>query len=131
MTMESFPNTVALNWTIQEFGPLVIPRKGLIMKVDQNFYLLYKQLISWEQKKKIRMDGKHILLNDSIIEKYEFIENYYFVSGDNMANSQDSRYWGMLPEPYIVGKAVYIWKSEDLCTGKIRWDRVMKKIRFN
>jgi len=43
-------------------------------------------------------------------------------------NSQDSRYWGLLPEPFIVGKAVRIWKSVDKDTGKVRWKRIFKKI---
>lgn len=43
-------------------------------------------------------------------------------------NSRDSRYWGLLPESYIVGKATRIWKSKDPADGHIRWDRVFKKI---
>lgn len=56
------------------------------------------------------------------------MKNYYFVSGDKMANSKDSRYWGMLPEEYIVGKVTRIWYSKNKNTDKTRWERIMKRI---
>ena len=67
-------------------------------------------------------------LGDSLIQEYRFMENYYFMGGDNMENSKDSRYWGLLPEPYIVGVATRIWKSVYASTGEMRWNRVMKEI---
>ena len=90
--------------------------------------VLYRNVIEWEQRKKLFLLGDTILLNDSAIHAYRFKENYYFVAGDKVMNSQDSRYWGQHPEPFIEGKAVRIWKSEDKDTGKVRWKRIFKKI---
>ena len=124
----TFPYDGQLGWSIREFGPLPIPQKGQVAVMNRTNFLLYRQLISWEQKKKLQWEDGQALLGDSAISQYCFQKNYYFVSGDNMANSQDSRYWGLLPEEYIVGKATRIWYSEDKFTRKIRWERIMKQI---
>lgn len=128
IVMHTFPWNETLNWTIKEFGPLPIPSRGQIVRMDSTTWSFYRQLIGWEQKARLQKDGNRISLGDSVIYQYQFIENYYFVAGDKAENSQDSRYWGMLPEPYIVGKAVLIWNSTDRETGKTKWNRVLKKI---
>lgn len=128
VVMPSFPWSDRLQWTVKEFGPLPIPAKGQTAKMDSTSWLLYRQLIGWEQKRQLRLgaDGE-VMLGDSAIQEYRFQENYYFMAGDNACNSQDSRYWGLLPESFIVGKVARIWKSMD-ATGKTRWKRVFKKI---
>lgn len=127
--METFPWKKEWGWTVKEFGPLPVPAKGQVVRMDSTSWLLYKQLIGWEQRKKLRIDRDGcVYLGDSLIQEYRFRENYYFVAGDKADNSQDSRYWGLLPEPFIVGRAWRIWKSEDRVTGALRWNRFGKKI---
>ena len=128
IVMDAYPWDKYINWTIQDFGPLHVPARGQTVAMDSTAVKLYRNLVEWEQQKKLIFQGKDVFLGDSVIQEYRFRENYYFVGGDYMENSKDSRYWGLLPEPYVVGVATRIWKSVDKQTGKIRWDRVMKKI---
>lgn len=97
--------------------------------MDRTGFVLYKKLIEWEQGGKLEYRDSLVVLDGKPIKAYRFQKNYYFMGGDNGMNSQDSRYWGMLPEEYIVGKAALIWKSIDPNTGKFRWDRFLKRIR--
>ena len=128
IVMDTYPWDKYIDWTIQDFGPLHVPARGQTVAMDSTAVKLYRNLVEWEQKEKLTYQGKDVFLGDSLIHEYRFQENYYFMGGDYMENSKDSRYWGLLPEPYIVGVATRIWKSVDKSTGKIRWDRVTKKI---
>lgn len=124
----SFPYDSIIRWNIKDFGPLYVPAKGDSIVFNRTNYILYKKIIEWEQKGNLQYKDSTILLNWKPIEGYRFKKNYYFMAGDNGMNSQDSRYWGLLPEEYIVGKAWIIWKSVNPYTNEFRWDRFMKVI---
>ena len=123
-----FPDDERVGWNIGELGPLYIPREGSKVDMTVENALVYRKPIEWEQRKKLHIQGDSICLGDSIIKEYTFGKNYYFTVGDNVLSSQDSRYWGLLPEEYIVGKATCIFRSVHKHTGKERWKRFMKKI---
>ena len=123
-----FPDDERIGWNIGNFGPLYLPEAGSCVPMSVENALVYRKAIEWERKKKLRIQGDSVLLGDSLIREYTFRKNYYFTAGDNVLSSQDSRYWGLLPEEYIVGKALRIWKSVDRSTDGIRWDRIMKMI---
>ena len=117
------------NWNIKDFGPLYIPAANATLALDTFNWLLYKNQIEYETDKTLSISDGLVYLADEIIKEYTFKMNYYFMAGDFIFDSQDSRYWGLLPEDCIIGKAVIVVRSKDLYSGKTRWNRFLKKIR--
>lgn len=126
--LRCFPYDTIFDWNIKTFGPLYIPKAGDSIQMNQFNYILYKKYIEWELQEELNIRDNDIFLGEESINTYQFSKNYYFVAGDNGENSQDSRYWGLLPEEYIVGKAWIIWKSIDPYTGNIRWERLFNPV---
>lgn len=124
----TLPFDSIIQWNIKDFGPMYIPRKGDSISMNRTNYLLYKRLVEWEQQGTLLYEDNQFFLNDSLLESYNFMNNYYFMGGDNSMNSVDSRFWGLVPEEFIVGKAWIIWKSINPETKKKRWERFFKKI---
>ncbi|MDA1184937.1 MAG: signal peptidase I [Acidobacteria bacterium] len=61
-------------------------------------------------------------------------DGHYFMMGDNRDNSEDSRYWGFLPEAYVKGRALFVYfsfggDSDSGAVGGVRWSRILHQIR--
>ena len=73
---------------------------------------------------------------DDVREEYGPINvpaHQYFMMGDNRDNSEDSRYWGFMPESYVKGQALFIYFSLDDQASNIfsgvRWSRLLNRVR--
>ncbi len=103
--LRSLPRNPHVRWTIRNFGPMYVPRKGDVMAVTPKSATIYKTILKWETGKDIDVDweaGK-VTADGKPFRRHRFSHNYYFVAGDNVLNSDDSRYFGPVPEEYIVG----------------------------
>lgn len=128
VVMETYPHMDGLDWTIMNFGPLYIPEAGATIALDSIACGLYGNVVEWETGLELSVKGDSVFLGDSLVNVYTFRNNCYFLAGDNVINSQDSRYWGLLPEQFIHGVAVRIGKSADPYDGRIRWGRLLRKL---
>lgn len=92
-------------WTIKDMPSIYVPRGGDVICISPKEAYLYKDIIEWETAKKITVNWEHneVRLGDRVYKKHIFKNNYVFVAGDNVFDSQDSRYWGVIPEDYIIG----------------------------
>ena len=129
-TWDCFPfDTVHYRWNIKNFGPLYIPKVNDTLAIDSVNVKLYKNLIEYETNRSLSVENGQVMLGNDTVRQYVFRKNYYFMAGDYAIDSRDSRYWGLLPEDHITGKAFLIWKSQNRDTGKWQWKRFFKKVK--
>jgi signal peptidase I len=117
-------------WTIKNMGPLYVPQKGSEIVMNEYNYRIYASILDYETQQKSCLRDGLVWLGDTIIEKYLFKNNYYYFCGDNIANSNDSRNWGFVPEDFIIGVADRISYSKDRNTGRFIKNRFMKRINL-
>ncbi len=120
-------------WNQDNYGPISIPKKGQTVALNTANLALYKAIITDYEHHQLAVSGNEIKIDGQIASQYQFGQNYYWLMGDNRHNSEDSRYWGFVPEDHIVGKPVFIWMSiENFMQGpkhwKVRWDRVFTTV---
>jgi signal peptidase I len=127
-----FPDSKAFPWNGDFFGPLVIPKEGMTINLDENMVAMYGGTIAdYDHNENVTIENGKLYIDGKEMSQYTFKQNYYFMMGDNRHNSLDSRYWGFVPEDHIVGKAFFIWLSIDRNAdflNKIRWNRFFKLI---
>ncbi len=80
-------------WTVKNFGPLYIPKKGVTIELDSITRTIYGPVIEYETG----------WWPSNEIQSYTFRNDYFFAFGDNSIDSKDSRYFGFIPDDFVIG----------------------------
>lgn len=127
LTGSVFPLGTNYGWDRDNYGPIYIPRKGAVIKLNAYNYPIYERIIRTYEHNSLQYVNGEFLINGEKTEYYKFKMNYYWMMGDNRHNSQDSRFWGFVPEDHVVGRPMFVWlsldKDKSLFEGKIRFNR--------
>ncbi|HEX9614865.1 MAG TPA: signal peptidase I [Bacteroidota bacterium] len=125
-------------FTEDDYGPVVIPKRGDVISLDDNTFEQWRDFISREgHTTEMNLSGT-ILIDGRSSTTYAVERDYYFMLGDNRNNSMDSRFWGFVPEENLVGEALMVYWSWDPDIslmnfldklGSIRWGRFGMLVR--
>jgi signal peptidase I len=122
-------------WNEDNYGPLVIPRKGSTIPLNKYNVEQWRTIIDREYGERV-VDLKNgvVTIKDNPVSSYTFKKDYYFMMGDNRDDSLDSRFWGLVSRDMVVGQAfitLFSWDREIPFSqifkllGSIRLDRIL------
>jgi signal peptidase I len=119
-TISYFGKQVYVNGELAKqtlIGPYTATGEGLAMTVMGSD-------LRQEQLGKVKHEILIVRGRPSIEGEFVVPEGKYFVMGDNRDNSNDSRFWGFVPEKNLVGKAFMIWMNWDGIQKRVSWERI-------
>lgn len=125
----AFPqDPVNFQWNRDNYGPFVVPKKGVTVTLTAANIAFYRRIIANYEGNKFEERGDKFFINDKETNTYTFQMDYFWMMGDNRHDSADSRYFGFVPEDHIVGKASFVWLSYEGKLWNLRWKRLLRSV---
>lgn len=123
---EKLLKTATSHWTLDDMGSIIIPKKGMIISLNPDTFMLYRKVMNQNEKSAIIEKNGRYFSKGKAVTHYRFKQNYYFMMGDNRKETSDSRCWGFLPESNIIGKVQCVLFSNK--NEEFHWDRLFKML---
>ncbi|MEM0962615.1 MAG: signal peptidase I [Bacteroidota bacterium] len=122
----SFP--LAQRYSLDNYGPVVVPRRGLEVALTDDTWPVVRPVIERFEGRTAERTAGAFLIDGQPAESYTFGQDYFFVLGDSRDDSADSRTWGFVPFDHVIGKAVVVYFSWDAASSSARWERTGKTV---
>lgn len=111
--LKTFPK--GKNWTHDNYGPIRVPKKGDLIKLNQANVAEWETFIQREGHS-ISVAIDKIFIDGNATSTYVVENDYCFGMGDNRDHSADSRFWGFIPYDNVLGTPIIVywsWPMED------------------
>lgn len=108
--------------------PTVVPFEGQTVTLSSDNWHVYENIITRYERNNVTREGEQFVINGEETNKYTIQQDYFFLMGDNRDDSEDSRFWGFVPQDHVVGKAGLIYFSWDSERWLPRFDRILDLI---
>ena len=128
---------IGSGWNEDNYGPLVVPKKGMVIPLNQENFASWKIFIKREGHSADLVAGT-VLIDGKATDSYTVQNDYLFGMGDHRDNSLDGRYWGFIPKENLVGTPMIVYWSwnTDLPLydifgriASVRWGRIGSLIK--
>lgn len=120
------------NWNQDNYGPIYIPKKGDKINLTKENITQYYNIIKIFENHDLRIEGEKFFIDGNETYQYTIEQDYFFMIGDNRNQSLDARYFGFVPEQYIIGRPFMIWANFngmfEPAPKKFIWERWMTSI---
>jgi signal peptidase I len=121
-----FAMPLGTQWTLDNMGPLVVPKKGMTVQWNPFTFGAYQKVLREHENVVCEERDGVYYVNGKISHQYTFGQDYYFVMGDNRKGSMDSRYIGFIPKENIIAKVQCVLFSN--YGGGFDWQRMFQRI---
>lgn len=105
----TFPYDSHFIWNIDNYGPIIVPGNNKCIKLTPSNLALYRRIIDVYEENDLVLHDNWIYINGIRTDQYCFEKDYYWVQGDNWHQSEDSRYFGFVPEDHVIGKVLTVF----------------------
>lgn len=107
---------------------ITVPKAGQTVQLTSDNWHMYRDIVVRHENNQVEKNEDEFIINGTSTNSYTFKQDYYFMMGDNRDNSEDSRFWGFVPQTHIVGKAGIIYFSWDGEKFMPRFNRILNII---
>lgn len=119
-------------WNTDNYGPYVVPKKGDVINLNLNNIEWWRTIIDREfGKRVVSIRNGRIFIDDSEDNSYTIKKDYFFMMGDNRDNSEDSRFWGVVPRDLIIGETLMIYWSWNPSYSFSQFFKLLGSTRIN